>query len=298
MTWVRLDDGFTEHSKIHGLSDRAFRLHVTALCYCGRNLTDGHITARALKVLLAACSATKRHVLELVGTKVWEVEDDGHQIHDFNDLNPTAAEVREKSRKRQEAGRIGGMKSGEVRRSRGDLLSVEERQRRARAASRANTAEKAGRIPQEDCAGCGASTNVEKHHFDYERPEDVIWLCKNCHMGHHATIRREAFAQANASQGASSTGGLTPVPVPSPVLLKAVPADQEIEHEVDKIMSCLNGIDEGTRGVIVSIARKLPVSAVAKVRESCQQRRVGAGYAVNALRAELADLAERAAEGK
>lgn len=110
MTWVRIDDGFAEHPKVHGLSDRAFRLHVTALCYCGRNLTDGAITIPALKMLLGACSATRRHVRELVDAGVWDSVDDLQihgddlQIHDFNDLNPKAETVkreREKTRDRQ-----------------------------------------------------------------------------------------------------------------------------------------------------------------------------------------------------
>ncbi len=72
--------------------------------------------------------------------------------------------------------------------------------------------------------------------------------------------------------------------------LKAVPADQEIEHEVDKILRSVTNPDEGSKGVILSLAAKLPLSSVAKVRESCQTRKVGAGYAVRALQSELADL--------
>ena len=41
MTWLRIDDAMVDHPKIIGLSDGAFRLHITALCYCARHLTDG-----------------------------------------------------------------------------------------------------------------------------------------------------------------------------------------------------------------------------------------------------------------
>lgn len=109
MTWVRIDDGFAEHTKVHGLSDRAFRLHVHALCYCGRNLTDGDLQPPALRMLMGSCSATRRHVAELVAAGVWDDDEDGCRIHDFTDLNPTAVEVRDKRRKRQDAGRRGGV---------------------------------------------------------------------------------------------------------------------------------------------------------------------------------------------
>ena len=75
--------------------------------------------------------------------------------------------------------------------------------------------------------------------------------------------------------------------------LKAVTADYEIEHEVDLLLGKIKGVDDGTKGVLLSVARKLPLGSVAKVRESCQMRApVSAGYAVNALKSELADLEE------
>lgn len=76
--------------------------------------------------------------------------------------------------------------------------------------------------------------------------------------------------------------------------LKAVTADQEIEGEIDKLMTQIKDPDEGTRGVLVSLAKCLPLASVAKVRESCQSRTVGAGYAVNALKSEIAELGDAA----
>lgn len=43
MPYLNLDDDFTEHPKVDALSDSAFRLHVSGMRYCAKNLTDGRI---------------------------------------------------------------------------------------------------------------------------------------------------------------------------------------------------------------------------------------------------------------
>lgn len=48
MSWVRLDDGFADHPKIAALDDRAFRIHIWALCYSARHLTDGFLAQEVL----------------------------------------------------------------------------------------------------------------------------------------------------------------------------------------------------------------------------------------------------------
>ena len=52
MTWVVLDDKMPEHPKNVGLSDGAFRLHVSGICYCNRHLTDGIISADMVAQLM------------------------------------------------------------------------------------------------------------------------------------------------------------------------------------------------------------------------------------------------------
>jgi hypothetical protein len=67
VSWVRLDDAMPEHPKIAGLSDAAFRLHVSALCYSGRHLTDGEISRGVLRLL----GVPPRRAAELVSAGVW-----------------------------------------------------------------------------------------------------------------------------------------------------------------------------------------------------------------------------------
>lgn len=95
MAWLRVDDGFVEHEKIIDLTDKAFRLHMAALCYCSRNLTDGRISPRALKVISAIVGGnTKKAVADLIQAGLWTLEDDGHAVNDYLDWNPSADKVK------------------------------------------------------------------------------------------------------------------------------------------------------------------------------------------------------------
>jgi hypothetical protein len=114
VSWLRIDDAFAEHPKIEALADRSFRLHVAALCYCARNLTDGHLSVKAVKVLAIIINATRitRNVDELVAAGLWIDNGDGtYSINSYLEFNPTSDEVKQKrgeiSEKRREAGKRG-----------------------------------------------------------------------------------------------------------------------------------------------------------------------------------------------
>lgn len=97
MTWVKLDDGFTEHRKLELVGPLAGWLHVCALCYCARNLTDGRFPkSKALR--LADVPKPAQLAAKLVEVGLWEDDGDDYVIHDFGDYNPSRAQV-EKERK-------------------------------------------------------------------------------------------------------------------------------------------------------------------------------------------------------
>ena len=39
------------------------------------------------------------------------------------------------------------------------------------------------------CSVCRAETKVEAHHEDYDKPLDVIWMCRKCHVALHVKNR-------------------------------------------------------------------------------------------------------------
>lgn len=55
-----------------------------------------------------------------------------------------------------------------------------------RARSAVSRAVKAGRLERPDhCSECGAECKPTAHHADYEKPLEVVWLCRLCHEAKH-----------------------------------------------------------------------------------------------------------------
>lgn len=112
MPWSKLDDGFHEHPKTVAMSDKAFRLYVCGITYSSRHKLLGKLTKAHVQVLFrltGAADAESDELVELIG---WERDGSGYLIHGFEEYNPDQEEI---SRRRAEAGRLGGLRSGEVR---------------------------------------------------------------------------------------------------------------------------------------------------------------------------------------
>lgn len=118
MSWAKLDDGFFDHPKVLVAGEDAANLYVRGLVWCCKHLTDGAIPREALRTLTGRRDAAAL-AAKLVASGLWEAREGGWAVHDFHDHNPTAAEVKarrsELSAKRAEAGKRGGIRSGQVR---------------------------------------------------------------------------------------------------------------------------------------------------------------------------------------
>jgi hypothetical protein len=99
MTYAMIDDNMPDHPKVARLSDRAFRLYVSSICFCARNLTDGLI----LRSQARRVGADPDLIRELVAARLWDAVPDGWQVHDYLEWNKSRADVlafREQQRKR------------------------------------------------------------------------------------------------------------------------------------------------------------------------------------------------------
>lgn len=48
-----------------------------------------------------------------------------------------------------------------------------------------------GKLERKPCEACG-SAESQMHHDDYNKPLDVRWFCRPCHLGLHRAERKAA----------------------------------------------------------------------------------------------------------
>jgi hypothetical protein len=108
VTWVKLDDQFPEHPKIARVGSMGLALHVQAICYSARNLTDGLIPAGIVPRLTELKTKQALDMAErMVGAGLWERCGDDFRVHDYLVYNPARADVLAK-RAKDSARKIGG----------------------------------------------------------------------------------------------------------------------------------------------------------------------------------------------
>lgn len=88
MGWVKIDDGFTMHPKVIGLSFEAKWAYLEALCYAAKYETDG--------VVPAAVAANGSVRAELVAAGLWENGPASVSVHDYLLYNPSRSELEQK----------------------------------------------------------------------------------------------------------------------------------------------------------------------------------------------------------
>ena len=65
----------------------------------------------------------------------------------------------------------------------------EAARKRANARAYVNTYLRRGLIAPQPCKVCGEEKS-EKHHEDYDKPLEITWLCRTCHLAHHTGVKR------------------------------------------------------------------------------------------------------------
>ncbi len=168
MPWVRLDEEFPDHPKVVTAGPLAGWLHVCALAYCNRHLTDGFVPRAQVARLVSfdgmlvdysgddgdARLAHEPTAIEmataLVSVGMWEERQGGYLIHDFLDYQPSRAEIEAQRKVKRDAGRAGGIRSGESRRSRSE---ADVKQTRSRTGSTIEAEHEAEGQPNHEAKG-------------------------------------------------------------------------------------------------------------------------------------------------
>lgn len=127
MTWVRLDEEFYHHPKVVQVGPLGMAMQVAALCYSNRYLTDGFISRKIAPGLIDLDGVLFRDedteiangwhaplwpmvVEALVEAGLWEPVKGGWKIHDYEDYQPSKAEVEVQRERNRVAGQKGGLK--------------------------------------------------------------------------------------------------------------------------------------------------------------------------------------------
>lgn len=118
MVDARIPSGILTHPQSLTAGEDATNLHLRALLWCNGELTDGTIPTGALDLLTRRPDAAQLAVA-LVAAGLWAQTSTGWTVVGFLDAHPSRASVLKGrsavSAVKAEAGRLGGLRSGEVR---------------------------------------------------------------------------------------------------------------------------------------------------------------------------------------
>ena len=100
MAYAQIHTQAPRHPKLLALSDAAWRLWATGLCYVQEHMTDGLIPAVALVTFGVA--KHQKAAAELVAVRLWHQDREGYHVHDYADWNHTRDEVAKRQTAKRE----------------------------------------------------------------------------------------------------------------------------------------------------------------------------------------------------
>src|SRR5699024_6485907 len=112
MAWFKVDDRLYSHPKWLATPPSARGLRVTAGSWVADHEQDGVIPRHALGLF----GHRTRDAQALVEAGLWREVEGGWKFNNWTEYQPTSAELSEKRAARAEAGRLGGLASGQSRR--------------------------------------------------------------------------------------------------------------------------------------------------------------------------------------
>ena len=112
--WVRLDVDYFTNPKAVAAGANGRALHLASICWCGQQLTDGHVPATAVPTIAHLAGLGPRSaaaaVARLVAVGLWQQTGDDFYVKDFLEVNRSRAAVereRELWKQRAQAKRKG-----------------------------------------------------------------------------------------------------------------------------------------------------------------------------------------------
>jgi hypothetical protein len=116
MTWFKVDDNLAFHHKTVAAGVSAMGLWVRAGSWCAQTLTDGFVPEHMVPALADGDAGLAGRLVE---AGLWRRVKGGFAFHEWSDRQPTRQSIEDRRTVRAAAGRNGGVRSGQVRRSKG-----------------------------------------------------------------------------------------------------------------------------------------------------------------------------------
>lgn len=98
-TWVKVFNSMPCHGKFLLAGDRAGWLFVCGLCYSNEHLTDGFVARYALPAVAPGVRNPEAQAARLVTAGLWHEVEDGWRIHDYQEHQRSAGEIRDRRSK-------------------------------------------------------------------------------------------------------------------------------------------------------------------------------------------------------
>jgi hypothetical protein len=119
MAWLKLDDQIFYNRKVAQCDAETKLLYIVGLTYCANQLTDGFIPEATLPLLAGMAGIewqiAKQSASKLLDICLWFATENGWQIPDYLDYNPSKEQVLHNRDVRSEAGKRGGrVKAGKM----------------------------------------------------------------------------------------------------------------------------------------------------------------------------------------
>lgn len=112
MSWLKLDDQIFYNRKVAQCDTETKMLYIVGLTYCANQLTDGFIPEATLPLLAGMAGIdwqiAKQSAGKLLDVCLWFAKDNGWQVPDYLEYNPSKEQVLHNRDVRSEAGKRGG----------------------------------------------------------------------------------------------------------------------------------------------------------------------------------------------
>lgn len=113
MSWIKLDDKWMRHPKIIAAGRDARDIWLASITWCSEYLTDGYLPANLVPSLAMTADVDvancQNFAKTLVEVGLWDATENGYQVHDYLDYNPSKNQALATREARKEAGRAGGV---------------------------------------------------------------------------------------------------------------------------------------------------------------------------------------------